>query len=70
LTDDPEAKLNYLKMAVDIYKGAYLPELEDTWVIPERDTSARFTRMPPCSWLRSTCSKRNTNKHWMYACVY
>ncbi len=37
LTDDPEAKVNYLNLAVNIYKGAYLPELEDTWVIPERE---------------------------------
>ncbi|MBP8857855.1 MAG: tetratricopeptide repeat protein, partial [Anaerolineaceae bacterium] len=37
LTDDPDFKLNYLNMAVNIYKGQYLPELEDTWVIPERE---------------------------------
>ena len=37
LTDDPDFKLNYLNMAVNTYKGLYLPELEDTWVIPERE---------------------------------
>ncbi len=30
-------KIIRLKSAIQVYKGVYLPELEDTWVIPERE---------------------------------
>ncbi|MEN6523603.1 MAG: bacterial transcriptional activator domain-containing protein, partial [Anaerolineaceae bacterium] len=33
----PETKIELLKNAIQQYKGAYLPELEETWVIPERE---------------------------------
>jgi LuxR family maltose regulon positive regulatory protein len=33
----PEVKIEHLRNAIQQYKGAYLPELEETWVIPERE---------------------------------
>jgi len=40
--DEPASKLEHFKAGLKVYKGSYLPEINETWVIPERERLQRL----------------------------
>ncbi len=36
----PDEKINHLQLGLDLYKGPFLPDLDGSWVVPERERLA------------------------------